>query len=275
MSKLDELELHLERLGPVAVAVSGGVDSMTLAYLVHRVNRTSRAYHALSPAVPAQATERVKRYAEKENWNLHLVNAGEIDDPDYVANPADRCYFCKSNLYDALRHRTELTLVSGTNTDDLGDWRPGLTAAQEHDVRHPYVDVGVDKRTLRGIAKSLGLDDLSELPAAPCLSSRITTGIAIDSKLLPVINDVEQALWGALESRLPLKGVRCRIKPEGVAVQLETDVEVDAEADYAKSAARLTAGILRENGYDGLAGSITIEPYQRGSAFLIDTLQVR
>lgn len=275
MSKLEELESHLERLGPVAVAVSGGVDSMTLAYVVHRVNTASRACHALSPAVPVQATERVKRYAEKEGWNLHLVNAGEIDDPDYVANPANRCYFCKTNLYDTLREHTGLTLVSGTNTDDLGDWRPGLTAAEEYGVRHPYVEVGIDKNTLRGIAKSLGLNDLSELPASPCLSSRVTTGIAIDPKLLPVINEVEQALWEMLEPGLPLNGVRCRIRPEGVTIQLDSDAEVDGGADYAKSAVKLTADLLMSNGFERLARStIAVEPYRRGSAFLIETLQV-
>lgn len=274
MTKLDELEAHLKTLGPVAVAVSGGVDSMTLALLAHRVDPHSRIYHALSPAVPTQATERVKQYAARENWNLHLIDAGEIEDPDYLANPANRCYFCKTNLYDTVTTQTELTVVSGTNTDDLGDYRPGLSAAREHAVRHPYVEVGIDKACLRGIAKSLGLNDLYDLPAAPCLSSRITTGIAIDANLLPVINEVEQALWQTLPGQLPVKGIRCRVRPDGVAIQLESDREIDTDAPYAADAIHTTAEILGDRGYEDLSRSITLEPYERGSAFLIETLQV-
>lgn len=274
MTKLAELEAHLRHLGPVAVAASGGVDSMTLAYVAHRVNPASYVYHALSPAVPGQATARVREYARRESWNLELIDAGEIDDPEYAANPANRCYFCKTNLYDTVAGHTDMTVVSGTNTDDLGDYRPGLIAAEEHNVRHPYVEVGIDKNTLRDIARSLGLHDLSELPAAPCLSSRVTTGIAIDPELLPLINEVEQALWAALDSGLPLAGIRCRIRPEGVAIQLESGEAIDGDADYAVQARDIAARILTEGGYGHLAASIVVEPYTRGSAFLIDTLEV-
>ncbi|MDZ7686460.1 MAG: asparagine synthase-related protein [Gammaproteobacteria bacterium] len=89
MSKLHALQNRLEDMGPVAVAVSGGVDSMTLAWVAHTVNPDSQMFHALSPAVPTQATDRVKQYAEREGWNLHLVDAGEVSDPDYIANPAN------------------------------------------------------------------------------------------------------------------------------------------------------------------------------------------
>lgn len=274
MTKLEELQAHLKALGPVAVAVSGGVDSMTLAWVAHRANPQSRVYHALSPAVPAQATARVQKYAELESWDLHLVDAGEIDDPAYVANPVNRCYFCKTNLYDTVTGHTALTVVSGTNTDDLGDYRPGLSAASEHGVRHPYVETGIDKACLRDIARSLGLNDLSDLPAAPCLSSRVTTGIAIDAQLLPVINKVEQALWATLAEQLPLDGIRCRIRSDGVAIQLQSDGEVRADTGYARDAVRTASTILRDNGYSDLSRSVSVEPYERGSAFLIETLQV-
>lgn len=274
MTKLDELRTHLKQLGPVAVAVSGGVDSMTLAWVAHRVNPGSRVYHALSPAVPTQATERVKKYAARENWNLYMIDAGETDDPDYLANPANRCYFCKTNLYDTVNAQTSFTVVSGTNMDDLGDYRPGLSAAREHDVRHPYVEVGIDKACLRDIAKSLGLTDLYDLPAAPCLSSRITTGIPIDADLLPVINDVEQALWEILARELPLKGIRCRVRPDGVAIQLDSDREIDTDAAWTARAMSTTMTILDQRGYGSLARSVILEPYERGSAFLIETLQV-
>lgn len=274
MSKLQILQDHLETIGPVAVAVSGGVDSMTLAYVAHRVNPATQQFHALSPAVPSQATERVRKYAEQETWNLNMVNADEIKDPNYVANPANRCYYCKTNLYDTISAYTDLQVISGTNLDDLGDYRPGLIAAKEHQVLHPYVEAGIDKKTLREIAKTLGLKDLHHLPAAPCLSSRVTTGIAIDAKLLPVINRVEQVLWKQLENHLTLTGVRCRVRPLQVVIELDTEETIQPNSDYSKLAIQTTENLFKANGFDHYCGSITVEPYRQGSAFLIETLQV-
>lgn len=274
MTDLARLEACLASLGPVAVAVSGGVDSMTLAYVAHRVNSASRMFHALSPAVPVQATERVRRYAARERWNLEVIDAGEIRDPRYLANPANRCYFCKTDLYDTVTFHTELTVVSGTNMDDLGDYRPGLAAAKEHRVVHPYVEAGIDKDTLRYMAKSLGLDDLCELPAAPCLSSRVTTGITIDPKLLPVINEVEQALWESLRHRIAIEGVRCRIRPSSVAIQIETEEDIRHDAEWAVETRAIVKDLLERHGYAAYARHVTVEPYERGSAFLIDTLEV-
>lgn len=274
MSKLQALQDYLATIGPVAVAVSGGVDSMTLAYIAHRVNPATQQFHAISPAVPIQATQRVRKYAEQENWNLNLVNAEEINDPNYVANPANRCYYCKTNLYDTIVTCTDLQVISGTNVDDLGDYRPGLIAAEEHQVLHPYVEVDIDKETLREIAHSLGLNDLHDLPAAPCLSSRVTTGIAIDAKLLPVINAVEQALWKQLENHLTLAGVRCRIRLEQVVIELDAKEAIQSNSDYSKQAIQTTEDLFRANGFEACCDSIIIEPYRRGSAFLIETLQV-
>ena len=101
--------------------------------------------HAVSPAVPPHATARVRAHAERHGWALTVADAGEFDDPRYRANPVDRCYFCKSNLYDRIRSVTEGTVASGTNLDDLGDYRPGLKAAAERGVVHPFVEAGIDK----------------------------------------------------------------------------------------------------------------------------------
>lgn len=273
MTELEKLQHHLDSLGPVAVAVSGGVDSMTLAVVANRVNKQSEFFHALSPAVPTSATERVKKHAKKEGWNLKLIRAGEMDDPAYLANPVNRCYYCKSNLYDAIQSHTDFPVVSGTNTDDLGDYRPGLIAAKERLVSHPYVDVGISKIQLRRIAKTLGLDDLHSLPAAPCLSSRITTKIPIDKELLPVIDAAEEQLWQALRTEIPINAIRCRIRPGEVAIEIDSG----EETDYMNSSTRIiqiVRDLFTQRGYAAYCKQISIEPYKRGSAFLIDAIHV-
>lgn len=200
-----------------AVAVSGGVDSMTLAVLAGRHGSDVQMFHAVSPAVPPEATARVNAYARQEGWHLQVLDAGEFEDPQYRANPVNRCYFCKTNLYGAMAAHTERTLWSGTNTDDLGDYRPGLRAASEHQVRHPYVEANIDKPTVRAIARAYALDDLSELPAAPCLSSRVQTGIAIDARDLRAIHGAETAIRSILAPRT----VRCRVRDAGVVLELD------------------------------------------------------
>ena len=131
---------------------------MTLALLAgRRLGAESAMFHAVSPAVPPEATERVRAFAAREGWRLTVLDAGEFADPAYRANPANRCFYCKTNLYGALAARTDATLLSGTNLDDLGDWRPGLKAAEEHGVRHPFVEAGIDKAGVRAIAASAGL----------------------------------------------------------------------------------------------------------------------
>ncbi|MCZ6503340.1 MAG: adenine nucleotide alpha hydrolase [Gammaproteobacteria bacterium] len=274
MIKLARLKTVLEQTGPVAVAVSGGVDSMTLAVVAHHANRESQMFHALSPAVPERATQRVKNYADKEGWNLYLIDAGEIRDPKYLANPVNRCYFCKTNLYDTICENTDLVVISGTNMDDLGDYRPGLVAADEHAVRHPYVEAGISKSEVRDIARSLGLSDLQDLPAAPCLSSRVMTGIAIDEKLLPIINEVEESLWQSLQLYIPIRGVRCRIRPDEVAIEIDTQEDVDATSAYAREAIGIVTTLFEKHGYQEYLQTVSIEPYKRGSAFLIETLPI-
>lgn len=266
---LERLSQFLTDLGPAAVAVSGGVDSMTLAVLAHRVNKLIQMYHAVSPAVPRQATERIERYSELEGWNLTVVDAGETSDPEYLANPANRCYFCKTNLYDTIVTRTDSLVLSGTNLDDLDDYRPGLVAAKEHQVRHPYVECEINKITLRQIAKQLGLDDLHDLPAAPCLSSRIETGIHISPNILPVINDIEVAV----REKLPaVENVRCRLRQTGIVLELDNSDTLDPVT------LKHLENLMRENfkttEFAKFAEHPEIHPYHKGSAFLRKNLAV-
>jgi uncharacterized protein len=156
----------------------------------------------------------------------------------------------------------------------LGDYRPGLIAAQEHQVCHPYVEVGIDKATLRAVADDLGLVDLKDLPAAPCLSSRVTTGIAIDASLLPVINQVEEALRKQLTDQYSLEGVRCRIREGEVAIQLESSVGIGFLSGQFDESAVVVRKLFEQAGFPDQVQTVVFEPYEKGSAFLIETLDV-
>lgn len=253
---LDRLIEVLDSIGDIAVAVSGGVDSMTLAHVAHaRSTATAEMFHAVSPAVPEHATARVREHAARHGWTLHVVGAGEFEDPDYLKNPVNRCYFCKTNLYARLRAATDATLCSGTNTDDLGDFRPGLRAADEKSVRHPFVEAGIDKDGIRTIAAGFGLDDIADLPAQPCLASRVETGLPILADQLTLIDRIERQV----AERIGPGDIRARMTHDGVRLEVP-------EADLA-SANALADNIGAQVAAAGhrFAG---IAPYRRGSAFL-------
>ncbi|MDQ2081128.1 adenine nucleotide alpha hydrolase [Xanthobacteraceae bacterium Astr-EGSB] len=253
-----DLVAALDSHDALAVAVSGGVDSMVLAYIAHHFARVDvTAVHALSPAVPAAATARVKDYAARHGWTLRLIDAGELSDPVYRSNPVDRCFYCKTNLYSRIRAVTGLPIASGTNRDDLTDYRPGLKAARDHNVVHPFVDAGIGKSEIYSLAKKHGLADLAELPAQPCLASRIETGIIVDASALRFIEEAEKTLCELLPDA---KDIRCRITAAGVYVECTPlpvgDGRVRAEhrvSGLCMAAGRRFAG-MRE--------------YHRGAAFL-------
>ncbi len=218
--KIARLVAVLDKYDALAIAVSGGVDSMVLAHIANAHSSTvMTAFHAISPAVPHLATQRVQDHAAQYGWTLHLVDAEELADPDYRNNPVNRCFYCKSRLYERIGAVTGLRIASGTNVDDLGDFRPGLEAARNHNVIHPFVEAGLQKTDIYAIASDLGLDDLADLPAQPCLASRVETGIVVDESALRFIENAE----AVLTTHLPKAGAtRCRITAEGVYVECET-----------------------------------------------------
>lgn len=228
---MNALDTVLAGISRPVVACSGGVDSLLLATLAHRrCPETTVVAHDVTPAVPAAATARVIDYARTEGWDLHLVHSEEFTDQRYLANPRNRCYFCKSHLYDALDTLADrlgiagATVLSGANTDDLGEYRPGLAAAAEHGVRHPYIEAGVGKAEIRRIAGRLGLD-CAELPASPCLASRLYTGTAVTATRLRAIEVGEELL----RSLTGLDVVRCRISGNDVLVEVEATARVEPE----------------------------------------------
>ena len=260
MDAAGRLKGVLGEIGSPTIAVSGGVDSTTLAEFSRQLDPRTRMVHAVSPAVPDAATHRVRTLAMERDWDLQLVDAGEFGDERYLENPVDRCYFCKSHLYLTLGALTDGQICSGANTDDLSDYRPGLAAASEHGVRHPYVEARLAKSAVRALARLLGLAELSRLPASPCLASRIETGIRVSPARLRLVEHVEA--W--VQTRLDPATVRCRIRPTGV------EVELDANTLRQLGTAEQQALIADlRNAAEGLAGqSIHLSAYRRGSAFI-------
>jgi uncharacterized protein len=260
MTMHDALAAVLDDIGPLAVVVSGGVDSMTLAAFAHRRSPAAvQMFHSTSPAVPPVATERVHARATRDGWDLHVVDAGEFDDERYLANPVNRCYWCKTSLDASIARHAVRTVVSGANIDDLGDYRPGLDAAAERQVRHPFVEAGISKSVVRDIAAALGLDDVVELPASPCLSSRIETGIRIEADMLTAVDATERFVRRQLQSRT----VRCRVRNDAVVIELDGDSlarlgDCASLGDAVTSIMRPAAPRL----------PVRFEPYRMGSAFL-------
>jgi len=263
---IDRLRFTLAQYDSLAVAVSGGVDSMTLAAITYEVlGDKALMVHAMSPAVPEAATQRVRDAAHTLGWNAQYVDAGEFEDEQYRTNPVNRCYYCKSNLYGRIQHVWSGPIASGANLDDLGDYRPGLLAASERRVVHPLIEAKIDKATVRAIARTLGLNSVSELPAQPCLSSRIETGIAIDANDLAFVNSMEEFLSGQLGPG----DVRCRITSGGVRIEVPETLK-NANTDIWGAVCKQATQMIHDD-KRMLAG---FSSYQRGSAFLTDPIVV-
>ncbi len=261
---LEALQNHLQTYSSLAIAVSGGVDSITLAAVASDVlGRKALLVHAESPAVPPEATARVRAYASQAGWQLTVVTAGEFNDDRYRENPVNRCYYCKANLYQRLGEVWTGPIASGANLDDLGDYRPGLLAASERQVVHPLIECNIDKAMVRKIAAHLQMHDVAELPAQPCLSSRVETGITIKAADLLFVHRVEQFLANTLGAG----DFRCRVTAKGIRIEVPERISREHVEHnttlWQQTAQDLEAMILADERV--LAG---IGGYQRGSAFL-------
>jgi uncharacterized protein len=261
----EALESILRGMSGAAIAVSGGVDSVTLAALAHYVGNDAVLMHAVSPAVPHEATGRLRRLARERGWPLIVFEAGEFADADYRANPVNRCFHCKTNLYGAIRLRTDRPILSGANLDDLGEYRPGLDAARVHGVRHPYIEARIDKNTVRQIAGDLALYDVADLPSSPCLSSRVETGIRIEPQMLVFIHGVERLVTNEIHPSI----VRCRVRAAAVVIELDA---ATLDRLTAEESVRLATLIVSQP-HRPSALPIRFERYRNGSAFLRERAQ--
>lgn len=201
------------------IAFSGGVDSSLVAWLAAKCLGPEKhlAVISASPSLKLSDLDEGKDFAARHGIRLEIVETQELQNPNYASNPSNRCYFCKQTLYTELSglaaSHAPCWILNGTNTDDLGDYRPGLQAASEFDVRSPLLECGLDKAAVRSLAERLGLECWNK-PAAPCLSSRIPYGQRVTVEKLRRIE--------AGEAWLKTHGFEvCRVRHEENSARIE------------------------------------------------------
>lgn len=216
---LARLEQWFREVPGLVIAYSGGVDSALVAFLAKYFLGQDRTLAVLSasPSLSMPELDHARAFARTHGIPLQVIVTREMDDPNYTSNPANRCYFCKTTLYQALNEvRTghpEWWVANGQNTDDLGDYRPGLLAAKEQAIRAPLGECGINKGMVRALAEQFSLDCWNK-PASPCLASRVPYGQAVTPEKLRQIEAAESILVAA---GFPV----CRVRHLGDTARLE------------------------------------------------------
>jgi pyridinium-3,5-biscarboxylic acid mononucleotide sulfurtransferase len=229
--KCEALDAWLVRHGSVVVGFSGGVDSAFLAVAACRALGPERVLAIIgrSASYPAEQWATARGVAEAFGVPVLELDTDELDDPAYAANPSNRCYFCKTELWSKLvpvaRERGFATIVDGTNADDVSDWRPGAQAAREHGVASPLAELGFSKQDIRDASRRLGLPTWQQ-PSSPCLSSRLPYGIEVTPARLRQIERAEEALralgiTGDLRVRYHEDLARVELAPDELSRWLE------------------------------------------------------
>ena len=259
MTRVEELEERIRPLGSCVVAFSGGVDSSLVAALASRaLGESVLAVTAISPALGTGELDGAQKVARAIGIRHETITTAELEREGYRRNERDRCYHCKTELYDRLsvlaHGRGYSAVLSGANADDIGDWRPGLRAAAEHRVLHPLLEAGVGKAEVRRLAGELSVPS-AEKPASPCLASRIPYGTVVDPQTLARVDRAELAV-----KRLGYRVLRVRHYGRLGRVELSAD---ELERALTTQGRRAVIEAVRSAGYEEV--EIDEQPFRSGS----------